>query len=453
LAGQVRECASVQVPLDYADPKGPTITLALARIPARGPGTRLGSILVDPGGPGISGVDEILSLPKQLSPEVEARYDVVGWDRRGVGTSNPVWCRTPEQMGDYARALAAAQWETAITAGAITAWAEQSQAFADGCAERNPGLLPHIGTRDSARDLESLRVALGEPTLNYLGWSHGTKLGALYIDMYPRSVGRMVLDSGIDPSLSISDYNRGQSRALEAQLMRFVNYCTGSGECPLPADPDAATATLKRYLLSLPAETEAPTVATRGDAMAALSRAMYVPPNTFPALLAALRAGLAGDGRQLAELGGLRVNPDSKPSNMLNALYAINCYDSTPTPGLDGTLDLALDWNREAPIFGSNNAWGGLRCNDFPARDPLGPRPVRGDGAAPVLVVGARYDGATPIEWSKALASQLGSARLIVADTDVHAVYPEYNRCVVRIVDTYLLEGTAPASVSECPAD
>jgi pimeloyl-ACP methyl ester carboxylesterase len=138
---------------------------------------------------------------------------------------------------------------------------------------------------------------------------------------------------------------------------------------------------------------------------------------------------------------------------MLNALYAINCYDSTPTPGLDGTLDLALDWNREAPIFGSNNAWGGLRCNDFPARDPLGPRPVRGDGAAPVLVVGARYDGATPIEWSKALASQLVSARLIVADTDVHAVYPDYNRCVVRIVDTYLLEGTAPASVSECPAD
>ncbi len=453
LPGEPRECADLQVPLDYSDPSGPTITLALARIPARGPGPREGSILVDPGGPGISGVDEILTLPYQLSPAVEARYDVVGWDRRAVARSSPVWCRSPEQMGDYARALAAAQWSTAPDAPEVAAWADQAQGFADGCAERNPNLISHIGTRDSARDMESIRIALGEPAMNYVGWSHGTKLAAFYIDMYPQHVGRMVLDSAIDPSLSISAYNRDQSQALEAQLMRFVDYCTASGDCPLPADHAAATAALERYLLALPTTAADPDTATRADAMAALSSAMYVPPDSFPELLAALRAGMAGDGTALVEVGGLRVDPEKAPSNRMNALYAINCYDSTPTPDVAGTARLATQWDADTPIFGSANAWGGMRCNAFPAHDPVGPQRVRGEGAAPVLIIGALNDGATPVHWSQALADQLQSARLVIADTDVHSVYPAYNACVAHAVDAYLLDGALPPKFSECPAD
>ncbi|MCB0924224.1 MAG: alpha/beta fold hydrolase [Mycobacterium sp.] len=449
LPGEVRECSTLAVPLDYADPDGPTIDLALARIPARGPGEKLGSILVDPGGPGISGVDEILTLPSQLSDEVEARYDIVGWDRRAVGKSSPLWCRTPEEMGAYARDLASAQWSTSADSPDIERWTAQARAFSAGCETRNPDLVGHIGTRDSARDMESIRVALGEPAMNYVGWSHGTKLAALYIDAYPQRVGRMVLDSAIDPSLSIYEYNRGQSQALEAQLMRFVDYCTESGDCPLPPDHAAATAALKTYLLSLPAEGTDPKTATRADAMAALGDAMYVPPDSFPVLLQALRDGLAGDGAGLIELGGLR----DSTSNKLQALYAINCYDSGPTPDVTETANLAAQWNSDTPIFGSVNAWGGLRCNNFPAHDPIGPKPVRGAGAPPVIVVGALDDGATPIAWSRALAEQLVSARLVVADTDVHSVYPAYNRCVTAIVDTYLLDGVAPPRVSDCPAD
>lgn len=452
LPDQVRECASLQVPLDYSDPGGPTITLALARIPARGPGPRLGSILVDPGGPGISGVDEILTLDSQLSDAVEARYDIVGWDRRSVARSSPVWCRTQEQMGAYARALAAAQWSYDPTSPEVAAWAEQAQAFADGCAARNPALIAHIGTRDSARDMDSIRVALGEPLMNYVGWSHGTKLAAFYIDMFPQHVGRMVLDSAIDPSLSITDYNRDQSRALEAQLMRFVDYCTASGDCPLPADHTAATEVLEDYLLKLPTNLTDPDVANRADVMAALSSAMYVPPDSFPGLLEALRKGLAGDGSELVELGGLRVDPDAEPSNQMNALYAINCYDSTPTPDVAGSARLAGQWDADTPVFGAANAWGGLRCNNFPAHDPVGPQRVRGDGAAPVLIIGALNDGATPVHWSIALADQLTSAHLVVADTDVHSVYPSYNLCVQHIVDAYLLDGALPPRRSDCPA-
>lgn len=452
LPGQARECASLEVPLDYANPDGPTIKLALARIPARGPGTRLGSILVDPGGPGYSGVDEILTLPNQLSDPVEARYDIVGWDRRGVARSSPVWCRTPEQMGDYARALAGAQWSSAVDTPEVKAWAEQAQAFADGCAARSAEILPHLGTRDSARDMESIRMALGEPRMNYVGWSHGTKLGAIYIDSYPDKVGRMVLDGGIDPSLSITDYNRAQSQALEAQLLRFVDYCTASGDCPLPTDHTAATAALKEYLVSLPITSADPAAPTRADVMAALSGAMYVPPESFPKLLSGLRAGLAGDGGALIELGGLRMDPESKPSNRFNALYAINCFDSSSTPGLQESAELAKRWDADTPIFGSANAWGGLRCADFAARDPIGPARVRGEGAPPIVIVGASNDGATPIQWSRALADQLVSARLVIADTDVHSVYPLYNTCVARVVDAYLLEGALPPRESECPA-
>lgn len=452
LADQVRECATLQVPVDYADPTGPTIDLALARIPARGPGPRRGSILVDPGGPGISGVDEILTLPFQLSPRVEEVYDIVGWDRRAVGRSSPVWCRTPEQMGDYARALAAAQWSTDPDSPEVAAWAAQAQEFADGCAARNPDMIGHIGTRDSARDMESIRVALDEPAMNYVGWSHGTKVGAIYIDMYPQHVGRMVLDSAIDPSLSITDYNRAQSQALEAQLMRFVDYCTASGDCPLPADHAAAAAALKTYILSLPVQSSDPKMPTRADVMAALSSAMYIPPDFFPGLLDALRSGFTGDGTDLIALGELRGDP-AEATNKLNALYAINCYDSAPTPDVVGSARLAAQWDADTPIFGSANAWGGLRCSDFPTRDPVGPKPVRGEGAAPVVIVGAVDDGATPIEWSRALADQLVSSRLVIADTGVHSVYPIYNACVTRVVDAYLLDGVVPPRESECPAD
>lgn len=449
-----QECASLDVPLDYSDPTGPKVGLALVRVPARQPESRVGAIVLDFGGPGISGVDELLAASSRLSDAVEARYDIVSWDRRGVGRSSPLWCRTAEEMGDYARTLAAAQWSAPSDGPAVSAWAGQAQAFADGCAQQADGLVGHIGTRDSARDLDSIRAALGEPDLNYLGWSHGTKLGALYIDMYAQNVGRMVLDSAIDPSLSITDYNRGQSRALEAQLMRFVDYCTDSGGCPLPTGGEPAITALKNYVLSLPTETTEPRAPTRADAMAALSGAMYMPSVSFTPLLDALRKAFTGDGGDLIDLGGLRPDPDSgKPSNYYNALYAINCYDSTATPDLTETARLARQWNADTPFFGAPNAWAGLRCSKFPAHDPIGPRPVHGDGAPPVLVIGALRDGATPVEWSRALADQLASSRLVVADTDDHTVYPVHNMCVRRIVDEYFLDGSAPPANLDCPAD
>ena len=178
---------------------------------------------------------------------------------------------------------------------------------------------------------------------------------------------------------------------------------------------------------------------------------MYNPGKYFPELVPALAAGIAGDGGALREIGGNygEQSPD-EPSNFLNALYAINCFDSPPTPDAAGTAQLAASWDQEAPIFGAPNAWGSLRCNTFPEHSAIGPRPVSAVGAPPILIIGSMRDAATPIQWSRQLAAQLTSAVLIEVDTDVHAVYPGVSSCVADAVDRYLLTGATPPAGTQC---
>lgn len=439
------------VPLDPAAPELGQISLALARRPATDPSARIGSLVLEPGGPGLSGVEEVFAGHELSTPEVAAQYDLVGFDPRGVGRSDPLWCFTEEQMDQYLDELAEVGWDVDPFAPQVTAFTQKATSFGQGCAADNPELLRRIGTRYAAADLDLIRAALGEEKLNYLGWSYGTKLGAIYAEMFPDRVGRMVFDSAIDPALDLVEFNRGQSFALEAALRRFFDYCATIDSCPLPPGREAATAALKDFLVSLPVQRVSPETLTQADVMMALSTAMYKPGEYFPQLAPALAAGMDGDGRAVQEIGGnYGEQKPVDPSNFLNALYAINCYDSTPTPDAVGTAQLAVDWNQQAPIFGAPNAWGGLRCNVFPEHAQIGPQPVSAPDAPPILIVGALRDAATPIEWSRSLADQLTSSVLIEVDTDVHAVYPPASACVAALVDRYLLTGEAPAHDIEC---
>lgn len=445
------QCSELSVPLDPAAPELGTISLALARRPATDPSARIGSLVLEPGGPGLSGVEEVLAGDELSTPEVAARYDIVGFDPRGVGRSEPLWCFTEEQIGRYLDELAGVSWDLDPSTPQVAAFAQTAASFGQGCQADNPALLQRVGTRYAAADLDLIRAALGDEKLNYLGWSYGTKLGAIYADMFPHRVGRMVLDSAIDPALSLVEFNQGQSAALESALGRFFDYCSTVEGCPLPPGREAATAALKGFLLSLPVDRVTPETLTRADVMAALTTAMYDPGEYFPQLTPALADGINGHGRALQEIGGNygEQKPD-EPSNFLNALYAINCFDSPPTPDVVGTAQLAADWDRNSPIFGAPNAWGGLRCNIFPAHSQIGPRPVSAPGAPPILIIGAVRDAATPIEWSRRLADDLASAVLIQADTDVHSVYPQASSCVATLVDRYLLSGEAPPGDTAC---
>jgi len=445
------QCAELPVPIDPAMPELGTITLALARRPATDPSARIGSLVIEPGGPGLSGVEEVFAGNGLATDEVAARYDIVGFDPRGVGRSNPLWCFSGEQMDRYLDELSDVGWEFDPSAPNVMTFARTAAAFGQGCAADNRLLLSHIGTRNTAGDLDQIRAALGDEKLTYLGWSYGTKLGAIYADMFSDRIGRMVLDSAINPALSISDFNDGQSQGLEAALRRFFDFCTTVPGCPLPAGQEAATAALKVFLLTLPLQRETPNTLTRADGLSALTTAMYNPGEYFPQLVPALAAGMSGDGAALRDIGGNygEQSPD-EPSNFLNALYAINCFDSTPTPDIAGTAALAAQWDRTAPIFGAQNAWGGLRCNTFPEHDPFGPRPVSAPGAPPILIITAVRDAATPTEWSRQLADQLTSAVLIEVDHDVHAIYPGGSACVAAAVDEYLLAGVVPPGDIMC---
>ena len=445
------ECAELPVLIDPAAPEVGQISLALARRPATDPSARIGSLVIEPGGPGLSGVEEVFAGNALSTPEVAARYDIVGFDPRGVGRSSPLWCFTGEQMEGYSDELSSVGWEFDPLAPKSTAFAQTAASFGRGCANGNPQLLPYVGTRNAAGDLDQIRAALGEEKLSYLGWSYGTKLGAIYADMFTDRVGRIVLDSAINPALSISEFNFGQSQGLETALRRFFDFCATGEGCPLPSGQDAATRSLKAFLLTLPVNRVTPETLTRADAMSALTTAMYNPDEYFPQLAPALAAGMAGDGAALREIGGNygEQSPD-EPSNFLNALYAINCFDSTPTPDVVGTAALAAAWNRDAPIFGAPNAWGGLRCNTFPEHSPIGPQPVSAPGAPPILIISALRDAATPTEWSRQLADELTSSVLIEVDHDVHAVYPGGSACVAAAVDQYLLTGAAPPGDMLC---
>ncbi len=445
------ECARLPVLIDPAAPELGRISIALARRPATDPSARIGSLVIEPGGPGLSGVEEVFAGNALSTPEVAARYDIVGFDPRGVGRSSPLWCFTSEQMEGYSDELSSVGWEFDALAPKATAFAQTAASFGRGCASNNSQLLRHIGTRNAAGDLDQIRAALGEEKLSYLGWSYGTKLGAVYSDMFTDRVGRIVLDSAVNPALSISEFNYGQSQGLETALRRFFDFCATVEGCPLPPGQDAATRSLKTFLLTLPVNRATTETLTRADAMSALTTAMYNPDEYFPQLALALAAGMAGDGAALRDISGNygEQSPD-EPSNFLNALYAINCFDSTPTPDVVGTAALAAAWNQEAPIFGAPNAWGGLRCNTFPEHSPIGPQPVSAPGAPPILIISALRDAATPTEWSRQLADQLTSSVLIEVDHDVHAVYPGGSACVAAAVDQYLLIGAAPPGDMLC---
>lgn len=445
------ECADLVVPLDPAAPDRGQISLALARRPATDPAARIGSLVIEPGGPGLSGVEEVFAGNELATPDVAARYDIVGFDPRGVGRSDPLWCFTQDQMDEYLNQQAAVGWDTDASAPEALAFARTAASFGQGCAAANSPVLPYLGTRYAAADMDRIRVALDENKLDYLGWSYGTKLGAVYADMFPDRVGRMVLDSAIDPSLNIVQFNKGQSEALEAALHRFFDYCATEPDCPLPLGQEAATAALKDFIVKLPAIRESPETLVRSDVLSALTTAMYNPGEYFPQLLPALADGMKGDAQALREIAGNygEQSPD-EPSNFLDALYAVNCFDSPPTPDAASTAQMAADWSRNAPIFGPPNAWGNLRCNTFPTHSAIGPQPVSAADAPPILIVGALRDAATPIAWSEQLTQQLKSSVLIEVNHDVHAVYPGGSECVAGLVDRYLLTGEVPANHTTC---
>jgi pimeloyl-ACP methyl ester carboxylesterase len=443
------QCTHVTVPLDYADPAAQTIKLSVVRKQATDPAHRIGSLLVNPGGPGGSGIDYARS-PRVVSKAVGAQFDLVGFDPRGVGQSTPVRCLSDSQMDTFL-GIPPDPNTPADQAKVI----DQAQYLAGQCAAKSPATLPFVGTVNAARDMDVLRGVLGDSKLNFLGKSYGTYLGAVYAEEFPKRVGRLVLDGAVDPSLTAEQLNLTQAVAFDAALRQFAQNCARLAGCPLGADVNSGLAKLKSWVDGLnasPVSGDGTRKLTAALAMTGISAAMY-DQSWWPDLRTALTSAFKGDGATLLTMADVYNNRVSGhyQGNETEANFAVNCVDhpNEATSLQQVEADVPV-YEKAAPFFGEMVAWSSLPCAYWPAKPDTTPHKITASGAAAILVVGTTRDPATPYAWAQGLAAQLTSGRLLTMDGDGHTAYLRGSTCIDGAVDTYLTNGSLPPAGIVC---
>lgn len=445
------ECTKLTVPLSYEDPGGETIQLDVVRLPAAKPDERLGSLVINPGGPGGSGVDYARAARGVMTGDLINHYDVVGFDPRGVGKSDPIECLNDRQLDRFLNANPDPE-ATEDVAAAVSV----SKRLGPRCEKRSPELTPNIGTPYVVKDLDVLRSVLGDEHLNYLGKSYGTLIGAMYAEQFPTRVGRMVLDGAVDPALSNAQISKGQALGFEKALQRFAEWCAKKKDCPLGDDPQAGIQKVIDFIAQveqdpIPAEKGRPL--TAAQALTGIVGSLYSAEG-WEQLFYDLQNAFKGDGVGLqAQSDWLNDRrPDgSYASNSTEAMYAVNCIDRPDRFDPAQTEQMAEDWSKEAPVFGPALAWGNLACYYWPVPAVDKPHEINAPGAAPIVVVGTEFDPATPYEWAVSLADQLDSGVLVSwLGGDGHTAYYSGSKCIDRTVDDYLVEGTVPQDGLEC---
>jgi pimeloyl-ACP methyl ester carboxylesterase len=437
---------SLLVPVDYTDPSLGNFRLYLVRRRANDPDDKLGSLLVNPGGPGASGAGLARSAGLAFGSELLDRFDIIGWDPRGTYKTVPAI----DCIDDYDQYLAGVDI-TPDTPEERQLDVDLAKQVEDLCVEKNGPILQHVGTNDSARDMDSIRRALGEDKISYFGFSYGSELGATWATMFPDTVRAAVIDGAKDPNAGALDWERQQRTGFEHTLQLYLDDCAQRSECAFHNDGHTAEAfdALMADIDAnpLPTRQGRPDL-TRGMALQAVSMAMYEDA-LWEQLSDALADAQRGDGNGLLILYDTYYErrPDGTWPNLLEAFQVISCMDEADRPTVAEYDANALEINRLAPRF-SPNTVGGYDCAWFPAAEH--PRiPVTGDGAGPIVVIGTTGDPATPLRGTEAMAAALQDGRLVVVDADQHTGYGT-NSCVVDIVHEYLIDLKVPPKTSEC---
>jgi pimeloyl-ACP methyl ester carboxylesterase len=446
--GEDMRCAELEVPLDYADPDGRSIALSLLQVPATGD-RRVGSLVVNPGGPGRSGVDYASQAEYAFGPEIRHAFDVVGFDPRGVGRSTPLQCLADAELDVFV-----ASDPDPDTARERRETNRLLAAFGDGCLEESGELTAHVSTAEVARDMDVLRAVLGDRRLSYFGASYGTFIGATYAELFPQHVGRMVLDGAVDPSLTTEELNLVQAKGFEVALRAYVDHCVKAGDCFLGDSVDDGTARVRAFLDAVddqPLETEEQRRLTEGHAVLGIWAPLYSE-GSWPVLDSALRAAFAGDGSKLLSLsdGYIHRDADGYFDNSLEALYAVNCLDHPDAISVSQVPERIPEFEEASATFGSIFAFGLASCARWPVDSESNPVSITAEGAAPILVVGTTRDPATPLVWAEALAAQLESGVLVRRDGDGHTGYRAGNACVDKVVESYLVQGVVPGKDVDC---
>lgn len=443
------ECAKVTVPVDYSKPDGDTIQLAVARL--RGKNTSA-SLLVNPGGPGASGIDLVRDSGTQMfSQKLRDAYNIIGWDPRGVKRSAPVTCLSAPQE-DAARQM---NIDPSTPAGLEQAFAEQKTVI-DACKANTGPILAHTDTVSSARDMDIIRaVAAGQSKLNYLGFSYGTFLGATYASLFSDRVGRFVLDGALDPALTATQITVGQAKGFEDALHAYIRSCLAGSGCPLHGTEDDAVAQVRDLLQSVakhPMSTTDGRILPITDFVNGMIIPLYNDQN-WSVLTGALTSALRGDGSAMLRLSDLAADRDSDgtySSNSNFAFMAYNCLDYSEPSDPAGMAAEAAHLAQASPTFGQFFAYGGVNCRDWPYKPVRTPAPAHYTGSSPIVVVGTTGDPATPYPWAQSLRSELGNADLLTWNGQGHTAYGRGSTCIDDAVDGYLVDGSAPKDGARC---
>ncbi len=446
--GSGNQCATINVPLDYSKPDGKTIELRARKVPARDRTGKIGTLFINPGGPGASGQEFAASAGFVLGAPLLRKFDIVGWDPRGVADSTPVRCLDTEQLDKFIAADGSPDDDAEINA-----LNTEAKTLADGCQQRSGDLLPHVSTKDAARDIDVLRGIVGDSELYYLGMSYGTLLGATYAELFPKNVGRLVLDGAVDPSKTSEENNMAQAKGFDTALDAFAADCAQRA-CRLGSTKAEVLAKVDKVINDSDAQP------LPGDGKREVTQALVVLGVIFPLYVKdywprledAVVDGLNGTGARLLALADEYTDrtPRGYGNNQNEVIYAVNCLDR---PDIASVAEAKADepkFKAASPRFGSFLLWGSLPCANWPVKPADKPHTIQATGAKPIVVVGTTRDPATPYDWAVGLAGQLESGVLITRDGDGHTGYNEGNQCVDDAIETYLLKGTAPTADIKC---
>ncbi|HEY6013166.1 MAG TPA: alpha/beta hydrolase, partial [Candidatus Limnocylindrales bacterium] len=443
-------CAAVRVPKDYASPSSGYVNVSIVNLPATDRKHRIGSLVVNPGGPGASGVEFVRDeaavdgFPAALRKE----FDIIGFDPRGVNSSTAVRCI--DNLDGRAEIDPSPD-----NAAELKALVADARAYAAACAKRNEALLPYLSTDAVARDLDAIRQAVGDKQLTYLGFSYGTLIGSTYAELFPDHIRAMALDGAVDPALDLEQLRAGQAKGFEGALSSFLKDCAARTACAFHQD-GRSVAAFNALMASIDTK---PLHAVRlrdrrlvgpGIAWYSVLAALYSK-DAWPTLAASLALAKAGDGSLMLLIAdpyrGRKAN--GSYSNEQDAYTANICLDFPAPTDVAAYTGWAKAFDSAAPHFAALIAYNDLSCAFWPVPAERVPAPVTAAGAPPIVVVGTTGDPATPYPWAVALARELDSGVLITHKGEGHTAW-QSSSCVQHAVDRYLLDLIVPKAGLTC---
>jgi len=439
------QCATLAVPIDYSKLSTGTFEIALLKYEAR-TSKKLGSLIVNPGGPGGSGVDYAYAAEYIFSPAILDRYDIVGFDPRGVSRSAPIRCLTDKELdannNSDSKPDNEAEFQQIL---------QDTRKYVERCKDKNEYLTSY-STANVARDLDILREAIGDKQLNYMGKSYGTYLGTLYAHFFPDKVGRVVLDGAVDPSISNFQQTLTQAIGFDQAFNSFATDCNKRKNCTLPKDKDAAIAEMQKLFnqaVKKPLSLKKESGRTLSESMMVLgtASAMYDSQTGWPQLRRAITEAQKGYGDTFLKLADEytgRQNDGNYPNNEFDSGAVIDCLDFNEPRSVEQIRSDAKAFEARAPLFGPYLAYGGVTCKFFSQDTEVTIKPTT--TANPVVVIGTTGDPATPYEWAQGLSKLLTNSRLISLTGEGHTGQGQGNACIDDQIDDFYLTGKVPTT-------